>query len=154
MRDAGGNRVYVTFRELVERTMGATLTRADLHISRSRDGELFLTSRQDGMIRMLVADGRTGGDAVVGAAFRRPMVGPTEAGPHVLHSGAGEQLRHRVGIDRLGEVGVEARLERALLVLRLPQPVTATRHDVPQRRHAAGCAGTLRSRPSPACRCR
>ena len=36
--------------------MGATLTRADLHISRSRDGELFLTSRQDGMIRMLVPD--------------------------------------------------------------------------------------------------
>ena len=34
--------------------MGATLTRADLHIGRSRDGELFLTSRQDGRIRMLV----------------------------------------------------------------------------------------------------
>ena len=36
------------------KTMGAKITRADLHISRSRDGELFLTSRQDGMIRMLV----------------------------------------------------------------------------------------------------
>jgi hypothetical protein len=34
--------------------MGTTLTRADLHISRNRDGELFLTSRQDGWIRMLV----------------------------------------------------------------------------------------------------
>jgi hypothetical protein len=33
--------------------MGTTLTRADLHISRSGDGELFLTSRQDGWIRML-----------------------------------------------------------------------------------------------------
>ena len=32
-------------------------TRADLHISRSRDGELFITSRQDGMIRMLVPEG-------------------------------------------------------------------------------------------------
>jgi hypothetical protein len=55
-RDRTGNRTYVTFRELVEKTMGATITRADLFLSRSRDGELFLTSRQDGMIRMLVAD--------------------------------------------------------------------------------------------------
>lgn len=56
VRDAGGNRTYVTFRELVEATNGATATRADLHLGRSRDGELFLTSRQDGMIRMLVPD--------------------------------------------------------------------------------------------------
>jgi hypothetical protein len=56
VRDAGGNRTYVTFRELIEATNGATVTRADLHISRSRDGELFITSRQDGMIRMLVPD--------------------------------------------------------------------------------------------------
>jgi hypothetical protein len=57
VRDAAGDRVYVSFRDLVERTMGgATLTRADLHLSRSRDGELFVTSRQDGMIRMLVPD--------------------------------------------------------------------------------------------------
>jgi len=28
----------------------------DLHISQSRDGELLLTSRQDGVIRMLVPD--------------------------------------------------------------------------------------------------
>ena len=55
-RDASGTRVNVAFKELVERTMGTTLMRADLHIGRSRDGELFLTSRQDGMIRMLVAD--------------------------------------------------------------------------------------------------
>src|SRR5687767_9151867 len=46
-RDANGNRTYTSLRELAERTMGATLTRADLHISRSRDGELFITSRQD-----------------------------------------------------------------------------------------------------------
>lgn len=56
VRDADGNRTNVTFRELVEATNGATATRADLHISRSRDGELFITSRQDGMIRMLVPD--------------------------------------------------------------------------------------------------
>jgi hypothetical protein len=56
VRDAGGNRTYVTFREVIEATNGATAPRADLHISRSRDGELFITSRQDGMIRMLVPD--------------------------------------------------------------------------------------------------
>jgi hypothetical protein len=56
VRGAGGIRTYVTFRELVEAANGATATRADLHISRSRDGELFITSRQDGMIRMLVPD--------------------------------------------------------------------------------------------------
>jgi Glucose / Sorbosone dehydrogenase len=61
VRDARGNRVYVSFRELVERTMGASMTRADLHIGRSRDGELFITSRQDGMIRMLVPDSGTAG---------------------------------------------------------------------------------------------
>ena len=55
-RGANGSRTYVTFRELIERTMGATVTRADLHMSRSRDGELFITSRQDGTIRMLVPD--------------------------------------------------------------------------------------------------
>jgi len=56
VRDEGGNRTDVTFRELIEATNGATVARADLHISRSRDGELFLTSRQDGMIRMLVPE--------------------------------------------------------------------------------------------------
>ena len=54
VRDASGNRMYVTLRELVEAAMGATVTRADLQISRSRDGEIFITSRQDGIIRMLV----------------------------------------------------------------------------------------------------
>jgi len=59
IRDATGRRTDVTFREIIEATNGATAARADLHISRSRDGELFITSRQDGMIRMLVPD--TGG---------------------------------------------------------------------------------------------
>jgi glucose/arabinose dehydrogenase len=54
VRDAKGTRVDTTFQDLVNKTMGATISRADLHISRSRDGELFLTSRQDGTIRMLV----------------------------------------------------------------------------------------------------
>jgi hypothetical protein len=56
VRGANGMRNYVSFRDLVERTMGASMTRADLHISRSRDGELFLTSRQDSTVRMLVPD--------------------------------------------------------------------------------------------------
>jgi hypothetical protein len=56
VRDAAGNRKDVTFRELIEATNGAPAARADLHISRGRDGELFVTSRQDGMIRMLVPD--------------------------------------------------------------------------------------------------
>jgi len=43
-------------RELVERTMGGSLTRVDLHINRTGDGELLLTSRQDGTIRMLIPD--------------------------------------------------------------------------------------------------
>jgi hypothetical protein len=49
-----GTRSNVTFKGLVEKTMGATLTRSDLHIHRSGDGELYVTSRQDGWIRMLV----------------------------------------------------------------------------------------------------
>jgi len=56
VRDASGQRTDVSLRQLVEKTMGKSLPRADLHIGRSRDGELFITSRQDGMIRMLVPD--------------------------------------------------------------------------------------------------
>ncbi len=55
-RDASGKRIDVSFQELVNKTMGATLPRADLHIHRTRDGELLLSSRQDGWIRVLVAD--------------------------------------------------------------------------------------------------
>jgi hypothetical protein len=56
VRDASGKRVDVSFRDLIDQKMGKRMPRADLHISRSRDGELFLTSRQDGMIRMLVPE--------------------------------------------------------------------------------------------------
>ena len=53
VRDARGDRVNVSLRELIERTNGAATSRADMHLSRSGDGEIFVTSRQDGMIRML-----------------------------------------------------------------------------------------------------
>jgi hypothetical protein len=56
VRDASGSPIGVSMRELVDRTMGASIPRVDLHISRTGDGELLLTSRQDGMIRMLVPD--------------------------------------------------------------------------------------------------
>jgi hypothetical protein len=49
----------VSLPDLIAKAMGTTLPRADLHISQSRDGELFVTSRQDGWIRMLVTDSGT-----------------------------------------------------------------------------------------------
>jgi hypothetical protein len=55
-RDASGARRDVSFHDLVNETMGATISRADLHISRTGDGELLLTSRQDGTIRILVPE--------------------------------------------------------------------------------------------------
>jgi hypothetical protein len=55
-RDAGGNRVNVSLQELIDRKMGSKISRADLFISQTRDGELLITSRQDGTIRMLVPD--------------------------------------------------------------------------------------------------
>lgn len=54
--DATGNRMGVSMRDLVDRTMGGSISRVDLHVSRTADGELLLTSRQDGMIRMLIPD--------------------------------------------------------------------------------------------------
>jgi hypothetical protein len=54
VRNANGEREDVEFMQLVERTLGTQPGRADLHLSRSADGEIFLTSRQDGMIRTLV----------------------------------------------------------------------------------------------------
>jgi hypothetical protein len=54
VRDDKGVLQEVTFQELVNRTMGTTLTRADLHIGQASDGELLVTSRQDGMVRTLV----------------------------------------------------------------------------------------------------
>jgi Glucose / Sorbosone dehydrogenase len=55
-RDAGGNRIYVSFRDLIEAANGTTAVRADLHVSHTRDGEILLTSRQDGTIRTLVPE--------------------------------------------------------------------------------------------------
>jgi hypothetical protein len=55
VREPSGSTRNVTLKELAERTMGgASLPRADLHMGVARNGEIFLTSRQDGMIRMLV----------------------------------------------------------------------------------------------------
>ena len=53
---AGGNRVNVSMQELIDRKMGSNIARADLFISQTRDGELLITSRQDGTIRMLVSE--------------------------------------------------------------------------------------------------
>ncbi len=57
-RDASSNRKNVSLQELIDRKMGAKTARADLFISQTRDGELLITSRQDGTIRMLVPDSR------------------------------------------------------------------------------------------------
>jgi hypothetical protein len=56
VRDARGNRIGVSMKELVDQKMGNSLPRVDLHISRTGDGELLLTSRQDGVIRMLAPE--------------------------------------------------------------------------------------------------
>jgi hypothetical protein len=56
---ATGRRLDVTLWELIEQALGRSVERADLHLSESRDGEIFVTSRQDGWIRMLVRDGST-----------------------------------------------------------------------------------------------
>lgn len=54
VREANGARTNMALQDLINRTMGGPISRADLHISRTRDGELLITSRQDGVIRMLV----------------------------------------------------------------------------------------------------
>jgi Glucose / Sorbosone dehydrogenase len=54
VKDAAGKRTDVSFMDLVEKTMGAKVQRTDLHLSRGKNGELFLTSRVDGTIRVLV----------------------------------------------------------------------------------------------------
>jgi hypothetical protein len=59
VRQPDGSTRDVAFKELAEAAMGGPLPRADLHIGIARDGELFLTSRQDGMIRMLVESNGT-----------------------------------------------------------------------------------------------
>ena len=54
VKDAGGATRNVTLVELITKAMGAKPPRADMHVHRGRDGELFVTSRQDGWIRALV----------------------------------------------------------------------------------------------------
>jgi len=54
VRGTNGATTDVTLNQLIEKTMGKPAMRADLHLSRTRDGEIFMTNRQDGVIRMLV----------------------------------------------------------------------------------------------------
>jgi hypothetical protein len=54
VRDAQGNETDVSFPQLIAQANGEPSNRADMHIGEGRDGKIFLTSRQDGMIRMLV----------------------------------------------------------------------------------------------------
>jgi hypothetical protein len=54
VRDADGNETDVSFSDLIERANGEPSNRADMHIGQRNDGEIILTSRQDGTIRMLV----------------------------------------------------------------------------------------------------
>jgi glucose/arabinose dehydrogenase len=61
VRDSSGRRVDVNLLELVEKAKGTATTRADLHISRALDGELLISSRQDGTVRMLVPDSGAAG---------------------------------------------------------------------------------------------
>jgi hypothetical protein len=58
VRDSNGNPANVTLQQLIEKANGGPTSRADLNISRSRDGELLISSRQDGVIRMLVPEAR------------------------------------------------------------------------------------------------
>lgn len=54
VKDASGAKTNVTLIELITKAMGSKPPRADMHVHRGRDGELFITSRQDGWIRTLV----------------------------------------------------------------------------------------------------
>jgi hypothetical protein len=54
VRDASGAERDVSFQQLVDSTKGEEVSRADLHLHRMSDGELLVSSRQDGMIRRLV----------------------------------------------------------------------------------------------------
>jgi hypothetical protein len=55
VRDGSGKPIDVSLQDLGEKLMGK-LARTDLQISWSRDGELYVTTRQDGMIRTLVPE--------------------------------------------------------------------------------------------------
>ncbi len=54
--DASGERENVTLHDLIARELGRATARADLQLSEGRDGEIFVTSRQDGWVRVLVPD--------------------------------------------------------------------------------------------------
>ena len=56
VRDANGKQIDVSIQDLGEKLMGEARAGTDLQISLGRDGELYITSRQDGMIRTLVPD--------------------------------------------------------------------------------------------------
>lgn len=56
VRDASGTRRDIELIDLISETIEIPMTRADMHLGETLDGELLVTSRQDGMIRMLVAD--------------------------------------------------------------------------------------------------
>jgi hypothetical protein len=56
IRDESGKRVDVSLQDLAGKVMGSKPTRGDLHIHRTRDGELLLSSRQDGWVRILVPE--------------------------------------------------------------------------------------------------
>ena len=118
----------IQLHEVIEATNGATSTRADLHLSRSRDGELFITSRQDGMIRMLVPDSAGTGAPVErrpDAAQGRGLLGMRERvnlfGGE-LHVGPGPDGGGRPRpVGRAGARGAGRRLlGRAPRRLRLP----------------------------------
>jgi hypothetical protein len=55
VRDANGNSTDVSVQQLVEKLMGPR-NRADLQLGQAANGELYLTTRQDGMIRTLVPE--------------------------------------------------------------------------------------------------
>jgi hypothetical protein len=58
VRDASGKRVDVSLTELIEKTLGSNPGRAEIFTSAAlATASSLLTSRQDGMIRMLVPDG-------------------------------------------------------------------------------------------------
>lgn len=61
VRDANGNKTDVSLQQLVDKAAGTTPGRVDLQLGWGLDGELYLMSRQDGMIRTLVPEpgGRT-----------------------------------------------------------------------------------------------
>jgi hypothetical protein len=54
VRDAGGAKHKATLKDLAKKAQSASVMRLESQLARTRDGEIFVTSRQDGTIRMLV----------------------------------------------------------------------------------------------------